>query len=452
MPDKKTGSDEILKRLLVLHPKIIDLSLGRMNRLLERLDNPQNKLPPVIHVGGTNGKGSTIAVLRSIIEAAGLSVHSYTSPHLVRFHERIRLSDAGGSSYIGEPELSSLLKECEQANGAEPITFFEITTAAAFLAFSRQPADYLLLEVGLGGRLDATNVIDKPAASVITPVSIDHQQYLGETLSEIAGEKAGILKRNVPAIIASQFAEAADIIRSVGARAGARMFFAEEDWHCYEEHGRLVYSDENQLLDLPLPALPGTHQIGNAGTAIAVLQQLRDDRINHKHIATGLKTVKWRARMQRLENGPLYAWAPFNSEIWLDGGHNAAAGRAIAQAMAEMNDSNPRPLILIIGMLNTKDPIGFFESFEGLASVAITVAIPGEENALSAEVLANIANQAGIDALPVADIKEALNRADEFEASPRILIGGSLYLAGQVLALHENRKVSAITGTSKSPG
>jgi len=435
--------DAILQRLLQLHPKIIDLTLERLWRLLERLDHPERKLPPVIHVAGTNGKGSTIAFMRAFMEAAGLGVHVYSSPHLVHFNERIYLAGSGlpGSGLINNDDLSALLEECEKANGDDAITFFEITTAAALLAFSRSPADYVLLETGLGGRLDATNVIDKPVACVITPVDLDHQQYLGETLEEIAFEKAGILKKDVPAIIGPQHDQVREVIEGVGTTLGCDLSFANQDWQSFEQHGRLVFQNDHELLDLPLPRLIGQHQIVNAGTAIATIRQLDDKRITTKHIETGLRTTDWPARLQKLEPGFWHEWAPSGSEIWLDGGHNPAAGQALAITLAGLNDQAPRPLVLIIGMLNTKDPIGYFEAFEDMAHVVFTIAIPGEENALSGEVLANIALQANLDAYPQKSLKEALNTAAEFSNAPRILIGGSLYLAGHVLARYSDERV-----------
>lgn len=438
--------DAILQRLLQLHPKVIDLTLERLERLLMKLDHPETKLPPVIHVAGTNGKGSTIAFMRAILEAAGLGVHVYSSPHLVHFNERIYLANNG---LIDNSDLSKLLEECEQVNGSAPITFFEITTAAAFLAFSRQRADYVLLETGLGGRLDATNVIKKPIACTITPVDLDHQQYLGETLKKIATEKAGILKTGVPAIIGPQHDEVRETIERIGVEKNVALQVANQDWQAYEQHGRLVFQDNNQLLDLPMPGLVGQHQIINAGTAIATIGALDDNRITAQHIENGLMRVQWPARLQKLEPGDLHEWAPAGSEIWLDGGHNPAAGQALATSLAGLNDRAPRPLVLIIGMLNTKDPIGYFEAFQDMAHVVFTIAIPNEENALSGEVLANIALQANLDAYPQPSLKEALNTAAEFCDAPRILIGGSLYLAGHVLAEHNGDQIGLVSGTTK---
>ncbi|QIG48694.1 bifunctional folylpolyglutamate synthase/dihydrofolate synthase [Nordella sp. HKS 07] len=442
-------SDAILKRLLSLHPKIIDLSLERMWRILARLGDPQEKLPPVLHVAGTNGKGSTVTYLRSAMEAAGLAVHCYTSPHLVKFHERIRLGKTGGGDLISESALNTLLEECEAANGGEPITFFEITTAAAFLAFARHPADYLVLEVGLGGRLDATNVIAKPAISIITTIDYDHQQFLGNTLTEIAREKAGILKRDVAAVIAPQPDEARDEIEYCAAQVGAPLLIANQDWQVYEQHGRLVYQDESGLLDLPLPQLPGRHQIDNAGTAIAALRSLDDARIGESHIAQGLKTASWPARMQRLGPGELWSLIPKESELWLDGGHNPSAGRALARAFSELNERVSRPLVLIWGMLNTKATDDFIAPFSGITHRVVTLTIPEEENAVPARDLAETARRQGLSAETADSLEDALKQAAHITPAPRILILGSLYLAGRVLAGHSGEPMSQVSGAGR---
>ena len=438
-------SDAILTRLLSLHPKIIDLSLGRMQVILARLGHPELQLPPVIHVAGTNGKGSTVAYLRHIMAAAGLSVHAYTSPHLVKFHERIRVA----GELIWEADLTALLEECETANAGEPITFFEITTAAAFLSFARQPADYLILEVGLGGRLDATNVIDRPAVSIITTIDYDHQQYLGDTLSLIAHEKAGILKRGCPAIIGAQPDEARGEIERVAARVQAPLAIAGQDWQAYEQHGRLVFQDDNGLLDLPLPQLKGRHQIDNAGNAIAAIRQLNDPRITDADIAEGLRSTVWPARMQRLGPGALSSLLPADSELWLDGGHNPSAGRVLSQAFSELNDKYSRPLVLVWGMLNTKDVGSFIGCFAGIASRVVTLTIPDEENAVTAEVLAGAARQHGLSAETASGLEAALKQAGMTGPAPRILICGSLYLAGRVLAAHGNEAMTKVSGAGR---
>ncbi len=438
-------SDAILTRLLSLHPKIIDLSLDRMWRILERLGNPQAQLPPVIHVAGTNGKGSTVAYLRAIMEAAGLRVHCYTSPHLVKFHERIRVA----GELISEPDLTVLLEECETANGGAPITFFEITTAAAFLAFSRTPADYLILEVGLGGRLDATNIVARPRACVITAIDYDHQQYLGVTLTLIAHEKAGILKRGVPAIVGVQPDEARAEIERVAERLSAPLAIANQDWQSFEQHGRLVFQDENGLLDLPLPHLQGRHQVDNAGNAIAAVRALGDPRIADAHIAQGLKSVTWPARMQRLGPGALWPHVPGDAELWLDGGHNPSAARALAQAFSDLNDRHSRPLVLVWGMLNTKDVASFIGAFAGIAHRAVAITIPDEENAVAAEALAQAARGKGLAAETAASLEDALKQASLTTPAPRILICGSLYLAGRVLAAHQGQEMSRVSGTAR---
>ena len=438
-------SDAILNRLLSLHPKIIDLSLERMERILARLGNPQEKLPPVIHVAGTNGKGSTVACIKSILEQAGLKVHCYTSPHLVKFHERIYVA----GETIAEDKLSALLEECEVANGSAPITFFEITTAAALLAYARTPADYLILEVGLGGRLDATNIIAKPALSVITAVDYDHQQYLGGTLTAIAHEKAGILKSGVPAVIGAQPDEVRAEIERVAEKIGSPVFIANQDWQSFEQHGRLVFQDENGLLDLSLPHLKGRHQVDNAGNAIAAIRLLDDARVSEAHIEQGLKSVSWPARMQKLGAGALTNLIPKDAELWLDGGHNPAAGRVIARAFSDINDRHSRPLVLIWGMLNTKDAGSFIEPFAGLAQRVVTIAIPDEPNAIPADQLAEIARGRNLSSETATSLAKALGQASLITPAPRILICGSLYLAGHVLSVHENKAMSAVSGAAR---
>jgi dihydrofolate synthase/folylpolyglutamate synthase len=443
-------SDAILTRLLGLHPKIIDLSLDRMRRILQRLGEPQRALPAVIHVAGTNGKGSTVAYLRAILEAAGLKVHAYTSPHLVKFHERIRLATGPGeSALIAENELSALLEECEGANGEEAITFFEITTAAAFLAFARHTADYLLLEVGLGGKLDATNVIDQPRACVITSVDYDHQHYLGHSLTLIAREKAGILKRAVPCIVGRQSEEVLAEIERYARKAGAPLSVANQDWSAILQGGRLVFQDEDGLLDLPPPRLKGGFQIDNAGNAIAAVRSLKDRRIAESDIAQGLRSADWPARMQRLANGTLTQGLKPTSELWLDGGHNPSAGQAVAAAFAELHDQRQKPLVLILGMLSTKDAAAYVRPFRGLAQKVITIAIPGEANAFTAEELALIAGGEGLVAEAAPSIEAAVRKANEGQAGVRLLICGSLYLAGNVLALHKSETRSAVSGAAR---
>ena len=435
VPRSTSGSlSEVAARLLALHPKRIDLSLGRIERLLAALDHPERRLPPVIHVAGTNGKGSTVAFTRAILEAAGLRVHVYTSPNLVRLNERFRLGQAGGGVLVEDAELVDALTECESENGGAPITVFEMETAAAFVLFSRHPADVALLEVGLGGRLDATNVVARPLASVITRVSIDHRDFLGDTIEQIAAEKAGILKPNVPAIVASQAREALSVIERQAARVRAPLSIAGEDWTATEERGRLVYQDGNGLLDLPAPKLYGRHQFENAGAAIAALR-VSGLKLAAAAFEAGMGRVDWPARMQRLSQGRLAALLPAEAELWLDGGHNADGGRAIAAALADLEERVSRPLVLIVGMLSTKDSAGFLKNFSGLARRVIAVPIH-QDKAVPTAALADIARDVGIPAFARDSLESALDAAGklDLEPAPRILITGSLYLAGEVLA------------------
>ncbi|MFN3349760.1 bifunctional folylpolyglutamate synthase/dihydrofolate synthase [Pseudorhodoplanes sp.] len=429
-----SGLDDILTRLLALHPKLIDLSLDRMWRLLERLGHPERNLPPVIHVAGTNGKGSTIAFMRAILEQAGHHVHVYTSPHLVRFNERFRIAAEGGGKLVGDAELRATIEECERANGGEPITVFEITTAAGLLLFSRHPADVLLLEVGLGGRLDATNVVDAPLLSVITPVSLDHAEYLGDTLESIAAEKAGILKRGVRAVIAPQSTEARAAIARAAERLRAPLLIAGEDWNFSEEHRRLVYQDDGGLLDLPAPRLAGRHQFVNAAVAVAALRA-SGLKIAPGTYEAGLVKADWPARMQRLTQGQLVRLAPPGSELWLDGGHNPDGGRAVSAALADLEERAPKPLVMIVGMLGTKDFEGYLRCFGGLAQRLYAVPVPEAERSVAPSQIAEAAERVGIPAQAASNVEEALTAiaAVSQDAPPRILIGGSLYLAGDVL-------------------
>jgi dihydrofolate synthase/folylpolyglutamate synthase len=424
----------MLARLLALHPKRIDLSLDRVKRLLAALGHPERRLPPVIHVAGTNGKGSTIAFARAILEAAGKRVHVYTSPNLVRLNERFRIGQTGGGRLVGDDELGEALAECEAKNGAAPITVFEIETAAAFLLFSCRPADVLLLEVGLGGRLDATNVVERPLASVITRLSLDHRDFLGNSLVEIAAEKAGILKAAVPAVVAGQAREALAVIERQARRLRAPLSVAGEDWTATEERGRLVYQDGGGLLDLPAPRLYGRHQFENAGAAVAALR-VGGLKLPVAAFEAGMTRVDWPARMQRLSHGRLAGLLPPESELWLDGGHNADGGQAIAAALADLEERVSRPLVLIVGMLSTKDSEGFLKNFAGLARRVITVPIH-QDKAVPAAELAEVAGGVGIPALARDDLESALNVAGKLDLhpAPRILITGSLYLAGEVLA------------------
>ena len=445
------SSDQILERVKRLHPKRIDLSLGRMERLLEQLDHPEQKLPPVIHVAGTNGKGSTTAYLKAALEAAGHAVHVYTSPHLVRFNERIQLASEGADKSarpIEEAGLADLLSECEAANGEAPITFFEITTACAFLAFSRCPADIVLLEVGLGGRLDATNVIAAPALSVITPVSIDHVQFLGETLAEIASEKAGILKPGIPGIIARQSDVARQVISDCAVKVRTNLHnYGPDGWQVATTENGISVTVQGVTSEYPLPALKGPHQIENAGLAVAVLKNLDGFNVDDQAIANGLATASWPGRLQDLSQSRAARHLPEGSELWLDGGHNAASAAVLASTLEAWQKDVSRPTWLVCGMLNVKDVAGFMAPFQGHVEGLYGLTIPGEENALSAHEIASEAQAAGLKAkavLSVTDALEEISAKSQHGPVPRVLICGSLYLAGSVLANEH--------GLTKAPG
>ncbi len=428
-----SGSDAFLARFGQLHPKLIDLSLGRIERLLAKLGNPERHLPPLIHVAGTNGKGSTIAFMRAILEASGARVHVFTSPHLVRFHERIRLGRVGGGVLVSDAELAEACARVEAVNAGEPITFFEITTAVAFDLFEKNPADFVLMEVGLGGRFDSTNVVHRPAASVITPISLDHREFLGDTIEKIAFEKAGILKRGTPAILADQTREAIDICLDVAGKLGITPLVGGQDFQAFEENGRLVYQAQDRLLDLPLPRLAGRHQILNAATAITTLLQVAPQRVDQKAIETGLQTVEWPARFQRL-TGRLTALAPAGAELWLDGGHNADGARVLAETVSALEERSPRPLVLIAGTMARKNAEEILKPFVGLAQefLAVTVA---QDGARPAGELAAVARTLGLPAAQAGSVEESLAylAAREWHEPPRIVITGSLYLAGEVL-------------------
>lgn len=419
-----------LKQLEALHPKKIDLGLERIERVLDALGNPQNSLPPTVHVAGTNGKGSTIAFLRAIAEAQGLRVHVYTSPHLVSFRERIVLA----GEMIEEPVLLETLARVQTANDGHPLSFFEATTAAAFLAFSEHSADLLLLETGLGGRYDATNIIGQPAAVAITAIDYDHKEFLGKDLAGIAREKAGIFKSYAPVFSAPQTDLVRAVLSSEAAKSRTDIKNLEEHFQCYRQQGRLIYEDDEQLLDLPLPALIGDHQTVNAGLAIAIAKSLL---IDDRAIAKGIANTQWPARLQSLTQGSLFETAnTHKAELWLDGGHNPHAGRAIAEALAEIENKSSRPLVLIMGMLANKDAPGFLDAFSGLAHSLIAVPI-NDHASLGTSSLMDMAKGRGMDTYATSSLTEAVTKACALktEIPPRILICGSLYLAGQALAL-----------------
>jgi len=429
-PDLRT-SDAVLERLRGLHPKLIDLSLERVEHLLAKMGSPETALPPVVHIAGTNGKGSTIALMRACLEAAGYSVHAYTSPHLVRFHERIRLA----GDLIEEGRLLALLEECEAANDGEPITFFEITTVAAFLAFARTSADVLLLETGLGGRLDTTNVIKRPAVTVITPISHDHHQFLGNELAGIAREKAGILKPGVVCVSSSQDPAAMEVITARAQDIGVALYCEGEEWSVAATTEGLVYASPRGTKHLPAPALTGVHQTANAGLALAALERLRGFSVDETALAAGLSNTQWPGRLQRLTKGPLVELLPDGSELWLDGGHNEAAAETIAHQAGRWAGEDGKPLHLIFGMLNSRIPADFLAPLVPHTASLRAVTIPGEDNALPAIILAEAANDGGLNATAVSGVEQAVRDiVTEAKGQVRLLICGSLYLAGTVLA------------------
>jgi dihydrofolate synthase/folylpolyglutamate synthase len=424
------GSELILARLHGLHPKVIDLSLERIERLLARLGNPERRLAPVAHIAGTNGKGSTLAMLDAMLQAAGRRVQRYVSPHLVRFNERILFDGRP----IAEAELADVLDECERVNDGAPITFFEITTAAAFLAFARHPADVVLLETGLGGRLDATNVIVRSRLTALSPIALDHQGFLGERLEQIAFEKAGILKPGVPCIVGPQPPEALAVIEERAVAIGAPLRVHGRVWGARQEGERLIVNIGDAAYDLPLPTLAGRHQIDNAGLAVACALALGDLTPGPAALAHGLRTVDWPGRLQRLRRGPLVELLPPAWELWLDGGHNPAAGAALA---ASLDPADPRALHLVVGMLSTKDEAGFLRPLAPFARSVRTVPVPGEPASRDPVEAAAEAMRLGIPATPARDLPEALRAIAAAEPGPaRVLICGSLYLAGHILRDH----------------
>ena len=435
-----SSAEREINALMALHPKGFDLSLGRISRLLERLGNPHEKLPPVIHVAGTNGKGSTTAFCRSILEAQGLEVHVHTSPHLVNWHERFRIGAEGGGHLVDDEVLAEAVRRVAEANRGETITVFEILTAVMFVLFSEHPADAAVIEVGLGGRFDATNVIAHPAVSVIMSISLDHQAYLGDRVELIAAEKAGIIKPGSPVVIGAQTEDAArGVLVETAERLGCPLSVYGQDFFAVEENGRLAYQDDEELLDLPLPKLAGRHQQANAAAAIRALKSA-GFALTEQSITEGLLNVSWPGRLERLTHGRLVEGAMDGVEFWIDGGHNPGAGQVIAEAMANLNDRESRPLFLITGMINTKDPVGYFEAFAGMARHVFTVPVPDSDASLDPDFLADTADEAGLTAEPAESVEAAIaaicSNWNGLERPPRILIGGSLYLLGDVLRVN----------------
>jgi dihydrofolate synthase / folylpolyglutamate synthase len=431
-------ADREIDRLLALHPKGFDLSLVRISRLLDRLGNPQDRLPPVIHIAGTNGKGSAAAFARALLEAEGLSVHVHTSPHLVNWHERYRMAAKGGGQLVDDAVLAEAISRAAAINGGEPITVFEILTAVTFMLFSEHPADVAIIEVGLGGRFDATNVIKRSAASLIMPISLDHQYFLGDRVELIAAEKAGIIKPGCPVVIGAQESQTAqDVLVEAADRLGCPVTIYGQDYLAYEENGRMIYQDESGLMDLTPPRLPGRHQFANAAAAIAAVKAAGFE-IGHRAADRAMAAVSWPGRMQRLPQGSLLDLAPEGAEVWIDGGHNPGAGLVVAEALVEQEEKVSRPLFLICGMINTKDQTGYFRAFEGMARHVYTVPVSMSEAGVPNAELAARAIEAGLSAEPVSSVANALmllrDTWDEGETPPRILIGGSLYLVGAVLA------------------
>lgn len=430
-------ADQEIERLMSLHPKGFDLSLDRIRRLLDRLGNPEQLMPPVIHIAGTNGKGSAAAFSRALLEAGGHSVHVHTSPHLVNWHERYRIGGKDGSELVSDAMLADAVRRVAEANRGETITVFEILTAVMFVLFSENPASAAIVEVGLGGRFDATNVIARPAVSLIMPVSMDHEAYLGDRVELIAAEKAGIIKPGCPVVIGQQQHDGArDVLVDTAERLGCPLQVYGQDFLAYEENGRLIYQDETGLLDVSLPRLTGRHQYANAAAAIAAVRAAGFD-LGHRAVDRAMNNVDWAGRMQRLPAGRLQELAPPNAEIWIDGGHNPGAGLVIAEALAEQEERFPRPLFVIAGMINTKDQAGYFRAFHGMARHVYTVPVSHSDAGVPPAELAVRANEAGLSAEPVSSVANALmllrDTWDEATA-PRILICGSLYLTGEVLA------------------
>ncbi|CDX53434.1 bifunctional folylpolyglutamate synthase and dihydrofolate synthase [Mesorhizobium plurifarium] len=430
------SAEREIEHLMTLHPKGFDLSLDRVTRLLERLGNPQDRLPPVIHIAGTNGKGSCAAFSRALLEAAGHLVHVHTSPHLVNWHERYRLAAEGGGKLVDDDVFAEAIARVAEANQGQTITVFEILTAVTFVLFSEHPAEAAIIEVGLGGRFDATNVVKRPAVSVIMPISMDHEAYLGDRVELIAAEKAGIMKRGCPVVIGAQESDTAlQVLIETAERLDCPTVVYGQDFLAFQENGRMVYQDEDGLMDLPLPRLPGRHQYANAAAAIAAVKAAGFE-IGHRAAERAMTHVAWPARMQKLTQGKLVDLAPKGAEIWLDGGHNPGAGIVIAEALAEQEEKNPRPLVLISGMINTKDQTGYFSAFKGLARHVYTVPVTSSDAGVPNDELALRAEEAGLSAEPVSSVASALMLLrDSWDGpAPRILIGGSLYFAGAVLA------------------
>lgn len=428
-----SAAETEIERLSSLYPKGYDLSLDRIARLLDRLGNPHRNLPPVLHIAGTNGKGSAAAFSRALLEESGYRVHVHTSPHLVNWHERFRLA----GKLVDDTLLARTIRRVAEANQGETITIFEILTGVMFVLFAEHPADAAIVEVGLGGRFDATNIIDRPAATLIMPISLDHQSHLGDRIEMIAAEKAGIIKKGIPVVIGAQESgHAREVLVDTAERLGCPTWIYGQDFLAYEENGQLIYQDEQGLMDLSLPRLAGRHQLANAAAAITAVRAA-GFAVEAPAANRAMSSVVWPGRMQRLPHGRLSELGPEGTEIWIDGGHNPGAGAVIAETLAALEEKNPRPLFLITGMINTKDPTGYFRAFEDMARHVFAVPVKGTDAGIAPEELMARADEAGLSAEPINSVDNALKLLrdtwDDSEPAPRILIGGSLYLVGDVL-------------------
>jgi dihydrofolate synthase / folylpolyglutamate synthase len=430
--------DALIDQLSAIHPKGYDLSLGRITRLLSRLGDPQLVIPPAIHIAGTNGKGSTLAFCRAILEAAGYRVHAHTSPHLVNWHERFRIAAAGGAEIVSDGALADAIGRVAEANSGEEITVFEILTAAMFLLFCEHEADFSLIEVGLGGRFDATNVIPAPFATIITNIALDHREQLGDREELIAAEKAGIIKSGCPVVVGPQIESVLGVIEETAINRRAPVFVANRDFTFFEQGGRFIYQDEDGLVDLPMPRLRGAHQLANAATAIACMR-FCDVAADERELGQAMHSVHWPGRMERLRRGKLYEHVGAGTEIWIDGGHNPSAGLAIASVLADLEERAPKPVMLVVGMLTTKEPRAFFDCFAGIAERVFTVPINGSEAAFSPRDLAEQAVLAGLPVSACLSVPDALSATGGLltdQEPARILICGSLHLLGEVLRLN----------------
>jgi len=428
-------ADALINKLSEIHPKGFDLSLDRILHLLEKLGNPQDKLPPVMHVAGTNGKGSTLAFARAILEAQGYKVHVHTSPHLVNWHERYRLA----GKLVSDDQLAIAIEHVAEVNENRPITVFELLCAVMFVLFSEHEADFSLVEVGLGGRFDATNVIASPRVCAIAPVGLDHQAYLGDTVTKIAFEKAGIIKPRVPVAIGLQEDDARETIEQVARKKAAPTFFARQDFDFYEDATGFVYQDEQGLLDLPMPTLVGDHQLANAALAIAAIRA-GGIKVLPQAFAQGMKDVNWPGRLEKLREGKITQKFGSDADIWIDGGHNPSAGEAIAAELLRRNGQTKRKIILICGMINTKEPLGYFHPFAKLDAEIITVPVAMSEAGIAPQALSAIARDAGLRASASPSLSDGIEYAisqSTGEAHAMVLFCGSLYMVGEVLAMNE---------------